>query len=458
MCDYFLQRMEGDQAGGDLNDIVRAGGGAMPGSADLPSTAAEWQLPAEPMLFPPPLLSSDGCAGAASADVIFGGDPFAGLADPFSNDYSSGADFLDAMPDAMAKVGFDTIVDGGGGGGGGGGGESGGQLLDMSRKALLPRGMPMPGVGGLGLRVMPSPLSPRAIRPYPAMSAGDMVKLGITAGQAAGCAIDAAVAGMQMSSPRSGGIKRRKNQARKVVCIPAPTAAGGRSSGEVVPSDLWAWRKYGQKPIKGSPYPSGGSILISEQVMKRNALAGSTRSHHGKNGGGGGGSGSKSSHNEKSHQPYIKEEQKDQATTTATMTASTVTTTNSISPVAVKEEDALAAGSSEALELERAMDTAGVVNHSELMDHVFSQSYKLMIPETGQQPDDFFADLAELESDPMSLIFSKEYMEAKPSGGDHDAQEKAAMVAKELGPFDMLDWSTSTNSSAGSSFEQGKRG
>jgi hypothetical protein len=47
----------------------------------------------------------------------------------------------------------------------------------------------------------------------------------------------------------------RKNQARKVVCIPAPTAAGGRTTGEVVPSDLWAWRKYGQKPIKGSPYP-----------------------------------------------------------------------------------------------------------------------------------------------------------------------------------------------------------
>jgi hypothetical protein len=21
------------------------------------------------------------------------------------------------------------------------------------------------------------------------------------------------------------------------------------------PSDSWAWRKYGQKPIKGSPYP-----------------------------------------------------------------------------------------------------------------------------------------------------------------------------------------------------------
>ncbi|XP_006652742.2 probable WRKY transcription factor 14 [Oryza brachyantha] len=492
MCDYFLQRMEGDQAGGDLTDIVRAGGGAMPGSVvvDLPSTAAEWQLPAEPMLFPPPpSLSSDGCGGAAEAANIFGGgDPFAGLADPFSSDYSSGADFLDAMPDAMAKVGFDTVVGAGAGGGGGGGGGGGncGQLLDMSRKPLLPRGMPMPAVGALAPpRVMPSPLSPRAIRPYPAISAGDMMKLGITAGQAAGCAIDAAVAGMQMSSPRSGGIKRRKNQARKVVCIPAPTAAGGRPSGEVVPSDLWAWRKYGQKPIKGSPYPRGyyrcssskgcsarkqversrtdPNMLVITYTSEhnhpwptqRNALAGSTRSHHSKNsgGGGGGGSGSKSSQNEKSQQANVKEEQKDQAATTAT---STITTTNSASPVVVKEEETLAGSSSEALELERVMDTAaGVVDHSELMDHVFSESYKPMIPETGQ-PDDFFADLAELESDPMSLIFSKEYMEAKPPGGGDHAQEKA--MAKDLDPFDMIDWSTTANSSVGSSFEQGKRG
>ncbi|KAJ8512611.1 hypothetical protein OPV22_003045 [Ensete ventricosum] len=44
-------------------------------------------------------------------------------------------------------------------------------------------------------------------------------------------------------APRS---TRRKNQQKKVVC---QVAAHG------VRSDLWAWRKYGQKPIKGSPYP-----------------------------------------------------------------------------------------------------------------------------------------------------------------------------------------------------------
>ena len=26
-------------------------------------------------------------------------------------------------------------------------------------------------------------------------------------------------------------------------------------------SDVWAWRKYGQKPIKGSPYPRSAELL-----------------------------------------------------------------------------------------------------------------------------------------------------------------------------------------------------
>lgn len=38
----------------------------------------------------------------------------------------------------------------------------------------------------------------------------------------------------------------RKNQQKRVVI---------QVSAEGLSSDMWAWRKYGQKPIKGSPYP-----------------------------------------------------------------------------------------------------------------------------------------------------------------------------------------------------------
>uniref|UniRef100_J3MA57 WRKY domain-containing protein n=1 Tax=Oryza brachyantha TaxID=4533 RepID=J3MA57_ORYBR len=44
--------------------------------------------------------------------------------------------------------------------------------------------------------------------------------------------------------------RSKKSQLKKVVCE-VPVADGG------VSTDLWAWRKYGQKPIKGSPFPRG---------------------------------------------------------------------------------------------------------------------------------------------------------------------------------------------------------
>jgi hypothetical protein len=184
MCDYFLQRMEDDrhhhhQAGGDLTDVVRAGGAMHPAAvAELSSTATTgWQLPAEPAgppgLFPPARSSSSSDGGA-----------FAGLSGPFASDFRADSAGVDPSPADFFD--FEAPAVGGGRGG---------------------------MVEGGGPPQMPA-LSPREVRPYSVMMGGDTVKIGVPAMMPGGlpvgppCAFDA-IAGMQMPSPHCGGIKRR---------------------------------------------------------------------------------------------------------------------------------------------------------------------------------------------------------------------------------------------------------
>ncbi|XP_039061330.1 probable WRKY transcription factor 69 [Hibiscus syriacus] len=51
--------------------------------------------------------------------------------------------------------------------------------------------------------------------------------------------------------------KRRKVVVERTVVTVKVGENGGKVKNEGPPSDSWCWRKYGQKPIKGYPYPRG---------------------------------------------------------------------------------------------------------------------------------------------------------------------------------------------------------
>nr|USN24504.1 WRKY transcription factor [Panax notoginseng]USN24522.1 WRKY transcription factor [Panax notoginseng] len=58
--------------------------------------------------------------------------------------------------------------------------------------------------------------------------------------------------------PETQASKKRKLAQKTVVAVKIEENENGKQKSEgPPPSDCWSWRKYGQKPIKGSPYPRG---------------------------------------------------------------------------------------------------------------------------------------------------------------------------------------------------------
>nr|AMQ46232.1 WRKY8 transcription factor [Panax ginseng] len=61
-----------------------------------------------------------------------------------------------------------------------------------------------------------------------------------------------------LNSAETQASKKRKMSQKTVLTVKIEENENGKQKSEgPPPSDCWSWRKYGQKPIKGSPYPRG---------------------------------------------------------------------------------------------------------------------------------------------------------------------------------------------------------
>ncbi|MQL81064.1 hypothetical protein Taro_013523 [Colocasia esculenta] len=426
MCGSSWQTgMDNDQ--GDLGDVVRAGGSTtVPAGAGLRGVFdAGW------LQLPPELAGFSPTGGASMIDDF--GDPFCSFKDPLLHELA-GAMLFDGFKPALSGV-VEVITPAGNDGGGGSaaiaGTSSGGS--PVSQKVVTGYEVNISSKAAASSTIV----SPRWIRPTCTVFGAEDMDVKVSAGSAAGASDEG---GLHMPSTRILGIKRRKNQSKKVVSIPAPAAASSKPGGEVVPPDLWAWRKYGQKPIKGSPYPrsyyrcsSSKGCPARKQVERsqtnpnmlvitytsehshpwptqRNALAGTTRStsQPAKNS-------SSSTPKSPSHDQNLPTTAKDESKEEAAAKPTTDTSASAdvqeviLGPETTKKPAA--------------------TNRGYEPVPSFHRSYETAEPSV----DDLFAGLGELENNPMRLVFpSRLFMGAKAGGGRED---KGA-----VDPFSMFDW------------------
>ncbi|RWW21349.1 hypothetical protein BHE74_00007809 [Ensete ventricosum] len=90
MRDYIWQRMENDQ--GELADVVRSGGWV--GASSTAFSASDWQLPSEPVVFPPASIKD-------SSSYL--GDPFTKVCDPLIDELS-GIEFFKSRETMAGQV------------------------------------------------------------------------------------------------------------------------------------------------------------------------------------------------------------------------------------------------------------------------------------------------------------------------------------------------------------------